>query len=200
MGQFGVILIAAWLLTTKAGALAATSDLPNDIERLAIECQRIWQFDAIIFIRSEWDARGLQSKSKQRSLSSDTPISARDIMLHEFQFQQVENTRELVAHFQHQTNLMAISLRPIDQDEIIKLISSGLLEKIHFFTELPTSTQLLDNAPLRLDSKYGHNNENIPNFKVRFLKIRLFLYERNTSQVALHEVYAIKGKISALWL
>ena len=96
-----------------------------------------------------------RSKPKQRSLFSDTPISAHALM-HDFQLQQVENTQELVTHFQNQTNLLAISLIPIDQDEIIKLISSGLLQKNHFFAELPTSTQWLDSAQLRLDSKYGY--------------------------------------------
>ena len=117
--------------------------------------------------------------------------------MHDFQFQRVENIKELVTHFQNQTNLLAISLIPIDQDEIIKLISSGLLEKIYFLTELPTSTQLLNNAPLRLDSKYEYYKKNITNFKMCFLKIRLFFYERDNGQVALHEFYAIKGKNSA---
>ena len=118
--------------------------------------------------------------------------------MHDFQLQQVENTQELVTHFQNQTNLLAISLIPIDQDEIIKLISSGLLEKIYFLTELPTSTQLLNNVSLRLDSKYGYYKENIANLKMCFLKIRLFFYQRSKGQIDLHEVYAVKGKLSAL--
>ena len=53
MAQIGVMVTSAWLLTTQVGAQVSRSDLTkDDIELLAIECQRLWQFDAIIFIRS----------------------------------------------------------------------------------------------------------------------------------------------------
>ena len=71
-------------------------------------------------------------------------------------FQQIKDVTELVTHFQNQQNLLAFFLGPVNHNDILKLTSSGLLEDIYFFAELPQSTRWLDNTHLRLDSKYGH--------------------------------------------